>query len=423
MEKYVLDTNIIFDDPYYINKIQNAEIYIPSVVLEEVDKHKNDKDVSMSVRIFSRYIDKLHERNYITDGNSKVIFTYKSFSKEELKYLGAETNDNIIIHTANTLGAKLISNDILVRSKSRMIGLEVAGLTSESTDNNLDEFYKGYIEVFLEDDIIDTFYQKKFISLDNIREIKSYPHMFIIFRRITNHSRFLIGKVDKNCRTVELINIIEDVWGISPKNPEQLMALHLLLDKDIPLVSLIGAAGTGKTLLSMAVGLLLTQDTGDYNKLVATKPIIDMGKELGTLPGDKEEKLMPYVESYYDALEFIFDGDRDKMHNALNGMQNNFEIDALNYIRGRSLPGRFFIVDEAQNLSRHEIKTIITRMGEGSKIILLGDPEQIDNKFLDKYNNGLVYAMDKFKDQQFGGHITFKKGVRSGLASLAADIL
>lgn len=423
MDKIVFDTNIILHDPHYINKIANSEIIIPSVVFEEIDKYKNDRELGMAVRIFSRFIDKIHLNNYFNDSNSKIRFVNDVFSDAQLQYLGGVSNDNIIIQTAKWYNAKLLSNDTLVRIKARNIAnIEVAGLTSDESNSDLDEYYKGYLEHYLPDELVDTLYDLKFLSIKYLEEINIHPHMFIIIKRFSGKSGSLIAKVNNNCTCIEMVEKIDNVWGIKPENVQQLMGMHLLLDNEIPLVSFIGAAGTGKTLLSMACGLHLTQDYQAYEKLVCTKPIIDMGKELGTLPGDKEEKLGPYVDSYYDALEFLF-GDRTRMLDALNGMQDNFEIDALNYIRGRSLPGRYFIVDEAQNLSKHEIKTIITRMGKGSKIVLMGDPNQVDNKFLDSQNNGLIHVVEAFKEQGLGGHVTFEKGLRSDLASVAADIL
>lgn len=430
---YLLDTNIIFNEPYILNKFDNCNIYIPGVVLEELDKYKYDKELGMQVRIFNRILDKLHEDKYITSKNCHVMFTGETYQDSDLFYLGGRTNDNIIIHTAKQLNeiskVILLSNDMGVRIKARNLAqIEATGLTQELSNNISDDFYKGYIEYTLEEEIYNTFYNQKYLSLNYFNEIKSYPHMFIIVRTFSNPSKFLLGKVDNRNLCVELLNELDNIYGISPKNVQQLMAFHLLLDPDIPLVSLSGKAGSGKTLITLASALAMVHEMKDdkdssfYKRITCATPTVDMGRGLGFLPGSKEEKLAPYVQSFFDALEYIY-GDSLKMKDALAGFQDEFQVDALNYIRGRSLPGQFFILDEAQNLTKHEIKTTITRMGEGSKIIIMGDPAQIDVPYLDKFNNGLTYTIEKFKDKGLAGHIELVKGVRSPLADMAADIL
>lgn len=430
---YLLDTNIIFNEPYILNKFENCNIYIPAVVLEELDKYKYDKELGMQVRIFNRILDKLHDDNYMTDKNCNVLFTSEPYQDNDLNYLGGRSNDNIIIHTAKKLNENskvvLLSNDMLVRIKSRKLAhIEATGLTQELNENISEDFYKGYIELSVEDELVDTLFNEKFLSLNHFNYIKSYPHMFLVLRPYSNNSRYLIGKVDKRNLCIELIHEINNVYGIDPKNIQQLMAFHLLLDPEIPLVSLSGKAGSGKTLITLAAALALVHDIRDdkgapiYKRITCTTPTVDMGRGLGFLPGDKQEKLAPYVQSFFDALEYIY-GDSLKMKDALEGLQDELQIDALNYIRGRSLPGQFFILDEAQNLTKHEIKTTITRMGEGSKIVVMGDPAQIDVPYLDKFNNGLTYVIEKFKDKSLGAHLELVKGVRSPLADMAADIL
>src|SRR5690606_19221122 len=217
--------------------------------------------------------------------------------------------------------------------------------------------------------------------------------------------------------------VTDQVWGIKPRNVQQKMALELLLRKDIPLITLIGKAGTGKTLLSLAAGLLQTEDLRIYNKLLVARPVIPVGKDIGFLPGEKEEKLKPWMQPIYDNLEYLFNAKKPgELDRILAGM-GSIQVEALTYIRGRSIPDQFIIIDEAQNLTRHEIKTILTRVGEGSKIVLMGDPEQIDHPYLDEYNNGLIYILESFKEEPAAGHIKFVKGERSGLAQLAADLL
>ncbi|MDF2815504.1 MAG: hypothetical protein K0Q81_1704, partial [Paenibacillus sp.] len=215
----------------------------------------------------------------------------------------------------------------------------------------------------------------------------------------------------------------EPIWGIGARNVQQRMALELLLNDDIPLVTLTGKAGTGKTLLTLAAGLMKIEDEHKYKKLLIARPVVPMGKDIGYLPGEKDEKLRPWMQPIYDNLEFLFDtkkpGDIEKI---LAGM-GSIQVEALTYIRGRSIPGQFIIIDEAQNLSKHEVKTIVSRVGEGSKIVLVGDPEQIDHPYLDSSSNGLTYVVERFKNQGLSGHINLERGERSHLAQLAADLL
>jgi PhoH-like ATPase len=233
-----------------------------------------------------------------------------------------------------------------------------------------------------------------------------------------------VGIADKTGKVLKrLVFDDEHVWGIRPRNVQQTMALELLLREDIPLVTLIGKAGTGKTLLALAAGLLQTEDLGIYKKLVVARPIVPVGKDIGYLPGEKEEKLKPWMQPIFDNLEFLFNAKKPGELEAILAGIGSIQVEALTYIRGRSIPDQFIIIDEAQNLTRHEVKTLLTRVGEGSKIVLMGDPEQIDHPYLDSLNNGLAYVVERFKGQPISGSVKLLKGERSGLAQLAADLL
>ena len=213
------------------------------------------------------------------------------------------------------------------------------------------------------------------------------------------------------------------MWGIRPRNVQQIMGLELLLREDIPLVTLTGKAGTGKTLLALASGLMQTEDLGLYKKLLVARPIVPVGKDIGYLPGEKEEKLRPWMQPIFDNLEYLFNTKKPGELDAILAGMGSIEVEALTYIRGRSIPDQFIIIDEAQNLTKHEVKTILTRVGEKSKIVLMGDPQQIHYPYLDEYNNGLTYVVEKFKEQRISGHVKFVKGERSNLAQLAAELL
>lgn len=425
---FVLDTNIILKEPNILNLLPDSRVIIPSVVLQELDSKKTaDGELGRNARVFVRMLDKLYQDNYyIESTNTQVEVTLPSkFDKTIMDFLGGEyTNDDKIVYTAYEFNkiyqTSLISDDGLVRLKARSIGLDAMSFTSKEENKNIDESYKGYYEHYLPDALIDTLYNNKFLDLRYIKEIMIYPHMFFILKG-DHPNKSALAKVDKDCKFLSLVERPENVWGITPKNSQQIMLMNLLLDDEISLVTISGKAGTGKTLLTMAAGLVLAEEEDFYDKIICTKPTVDMGKGIGFLPGDKDEKLGPYMQSYMDNLEVLFGGEKGAQ-NALNGMQK-FEIDALNYIRGRSIPRQFMIVDEAQNLSKHEIKTIVTRMGEGSKIIIMGDPNQIDHPFLDSINNGLTHVVEAFKDQKIGAHITLEKSERSELAEIASEIL
>jgi PhoH-like ATPase len=273
--------------------------------------------------------------------------------------------------------------------------------------------------------IIDEFYSYRYLSVSSLQlSYKLHPHEFVILKDELGTSKSALLKVNADGKRLEPLFLSnEPIWGIGARNVQQRMALELLLNDEIPLVTLTGKAGTGKTLLALAAGLMKIEDEHKYKKMLIARPVVPMGKDIGYLPGEKNEKLRPWMQPIFDNLEFLFDtkktGDIEKI---LAGM-GSIEVEALTYIRGRSIPGQFIIIDEAQNLSRHEVKTIVSRVGEGSKIILVGDPDQIDHPYLDASSNGLTYVVERFKNEAISGHITLERGERSNLAQLAADLL
>lgn len=439
---YVLDTNVLLQDPHAIFSFQDNEIVIPAVVLEEVDSKKRYMDeIGRNARYISRLLDqyrlkgKLHIGVELENGGTlRVELNHKSFFKMKDTFM-EKTNDNRIIAVALNIkeGEKekevprrvtLVSKDALVRVKSEALELHAEDFLSDQVVQ-YSESYKGCVELKIDKKIINQFYAQNKLLLKEVLLKNSFnPHEFIILKDELGSSASAIGKVSLDRKQLRPLMFDDDhIWGVKARNVQQKMAFELLLNDDIPLVTLTGKAGTGKTLLSLAAGLLKIEDENKYQKLLVARPVVPMGKDIGFLPGEKEEKLRPWMQPIYDNLEYLFHtkkpGDLDRILQGLGSIQ----VEALTYIRGRSIPEQFIIIDEAQNLTKHEVKTIITRVGEGSKIILMGDPEQIDHPYLDESNNGLTYVVEKFKDQEISGHIRLEKGERSPLAQLAAQIL
>lgn len=437
----MLDTNVLLQDPNSIFSFEENEVVIPAVVLEEVDSKKRYMDeIGRNARQVSRLIDslrvtgKLHEKIPLENGGSmRIELNHRSF--QQLQDIFVEkTNDNRILAVAKNLsleeGAKkngrtviLVSKDALVRVKADAIGLLCEDFLSDRVVEN-DHLYTGFLEIFIDIDKLNRFYEKGELPLTELTLSTVYPNQFLVMKDALGSSASAIGVVDKTRTKVKkLIFDHEHIWGIRPRNVQQTIAMDLLLRKDLPLVTLTGKAGTGKTLIALAAGLMQTEDFGEYKKLLVARPIVPVGKDIGFLPGEKEEKLRPWMQPIFDNLEYLFNVKKPGELDAILAGMGSIEVEALTYIRGRSIPDQYIIIDEAQNLTKHEVKTILTRVGEGSKIVLMGDPEQIDHPYLDAYNNGLTYVVERFKDQTISGHVKFVKGERSGLAQLAADLL
>jgi PhoH-like ATPase len=438
---YVLDTNVLLQDPRAIYSFQDNEVVIPAVVLEEVDSKKRYMDeIGRNARQVSKLIDnlrktgKLHEKIQLeTGGSLRIELNHRSF--HELQDIFVEkTNDNRILAVAKNLSLEeqekengkqviLVSKDALVRVKADALGLQSEDFLNDRVVE-VDHIYSGFLEIYINRNLLDLFYEKGELHVTELVNHPFYPNQFILLKDALGGSSSAIGIVDKTGKVVRKLNFKQDhIWGIKPRNVQQTMAFELLLRDDIPLVTLIGKAGTGKTLLALAAGLMQTEDMGKYKKLLVARPIVPVGKDIGFLPGEKQEKLRPWMQPIYDNLEYLFNTKKPGELDAILAGMGSIEVEALTYIRGRSIPEQFIIIDEAQNLTKHEVKTILTRVGEKSKIVFMGDTEQIDHPYLDEYNNGLTYVVEKFKDQKIGGHIRLVKGERSGLAQLAADIL
>lgn len=438
---YVLDTNVLLQDPLAIFSFEDNDVVVPAVVLEEVDSKKRYMDeVGRNARYVSKLIDsfrelgKLHESIPLENGGTfRIELNHRSF--QQLHEIFVEkTNDNRILAVAKNLSLEeeakvdgktviLVSKDTLVRVKADALNLLAEDYLSDRVVE-VDHIYTGYLEYYINTELLNKFYEKTELPVSDVANHPFYPNQFIVLKDALGGSSSALGIVDQSGTKIKKFVFSNDhIWGIRPRNAQQSMALELLLRDDIPLVTLIGKAGTGKTLLALAAGLMQTEDLQNYKKLLVARPIVPVGKDLGYLPGEKDEKLRPWMQPIYDNLEYLFNTKKPGELDAILAGMGSIEVEALTYIRGRSIPEQFIIIDEAQNLTRHEVKTILTRVGDKSKIVLMGDPEQIDHPYLDEYNNGLTYVVEKFKDQKISGHVKLVKGERSSIAQLAADLL
>lgn len=415
---------------------------IPAVVIEEIDGKKHNQDeVGRNARTVARILDSFRQNGRLHDG---IILPNGGMLRVELnnksleclsQYFPEVTSDNRILAVAlNTHRLQggcdspkpviLVSKDVIMRVKADSLKLLAQDYLTDKLVQE-DNLYSGYNEVYLHPFLIDRFYLERKISLADIPvPLELCPNEFVIIKDELASGKSAITRYNSDEQSlIHLHTAGDSVWGIHPRNVQQKMALDLLLDPAISLVTLTGKAGTGKTLLALAAGLFQTEELNQYQKLLIARPVIPMGKDIGFLPGDKEEKLRPWIQPIYDNLEYLFSNrKKGDIEDIIAGLKK-IQVEILTYIRGRSIPQQLIIIDEAQNLTKHEVKTIISRAGEGSKIILLGDPEQIDHPYLDYSNNGLTYVVEKFKGQNIAGHVSLTKGERSLLAQLAADLL
>jgi len=393
---FVLDTNVLLHDSQSIFQFKDNLVIIPMVVIEELDNFKKNMDeTGRNSRQFSRNMDDLRMEGDISkgiklkNGGYLKVDTRTTIEKTHLK---SDKPDNLILEIAfqekeNNPEKKiiLISKDINLRIKASILKLNAEDYRGDNV--KFEELYSGVKTIEVSGDLINSFYSNKQISIENISELMGlFPNQYVVLK---NMSQSAVGRFDFNKKSiVPLLSLDKKgIWGIFPKNLEQKIAVDLLLNDNIKLVSLVGKAGTGKTLLSVAAGLYKSLDSQAYKKLVVTRPIIPMGKDLGYLPGDIQEKMNPWIKPIMDNIDFLISGGNKNKETLTRGQelidQGMLEIEPLTYIRGRSMPGLFIILDESQNISPHEAKTIITRAGEGTKIVLTGDCYQIDNPYID----------------------------------------
>jgi len=432
---YVLDTNVFLTNAKSIFSFNNNDIIIPLKVLEEIDKHKKRQDgVGLNARATIRILDRLRERGNLHKGvrlgKGKGILSVKMYNPALMPIGLDETNaDNQIVTTALTekqdnpkRKVVVISRDINMRIKCDALNILTQDYIEDQIVSDVQDLYEGFKSHLVDDQIIDRFYAGEDIIAADI-DGKFKPNQYVMLLSSSNPKHTALVKFVNNNIPLKKINEYKNkgIWSLRARNKEQAFALDMLMNENIPIISMIGAAGCGKTLLALATGLDQVLEQNIYKKLVVSRPVQPIGRDIGFLPGTLEEKMRPWIMPIQDNLEFLMGDSKDTM--ALLMEQGTIEIEALTYIRGRSISNAFVIIDEAQNLTVHELKTIVTRIGENSKIVLTGDIEQIDNTYLDATSNGLSYAIEKFKDHEIAAHITLKKGERSKVATLASKIL
>ena len=439
---FILDTNILLNNPLSIYQFDDNDVVIPISVIEEIDNFKKDmSDIGRNAREVSRMMDKMRNHGNLSSGipifedrkDSGMLFVYLGQNMDILPELLASNTDNHILAIGLTLqnqfGDKrkvsIITKDTNLRIKADAFGLAAEDFEADKVD--ISDFYTGHRKITAATSEINTLYAERELKLEG-EDLKA--NEFVILEENGNSEQYVYGMYDKEADLIKLTeNRVEGVWGIHSRNVEQAMALDALLDDSVRLVTISGQAGTGKTLMAIAAGLQKTTDEDIYQKLLVSRPVFPLGRDIGYLPGDLDEKLNPWMQPIFDNIELLLGGGVGGRQKRLSKSyqelinQGILAVEPLTYIRGRSIPNQFFIVDEAQNLTAHEVKTILTRAGEGTKIILTGDPYQIDNPYIDSQNNGLTYVIERFKDQPIAAHVTLSKGERSDLASIAADLL
>lgn len=428
---YILDTNVLLHDPRSLFAFKDNEVIIPLVVLDELDKKKvgGHDETARHARMVIRSLDKMRLQGSIHKGvptpAGGIVRVELNHRERNVPDLDPKRVDNRLIGVA--LGLKkeqpkrkvtLITKDINLRVKCDALGVVTEDYNADSVAPNASLIYEGAIEVSASSEAIDKLYKDGFLHSEEYGKFNENQYVFLNSNTRDNHTSLA------RCSGSTFVNtyVPNDVWGISSRNKEQAYALDALFCPDIKLVTMIGKAGSGKTLMAVAAGISQVLDSHEYKKLIMTRPVQPMGRDIGFLPGDINDKMRPWMAPLQDNLDLLF-SEKGKGYLDMQREAGIIEVEALTYIRGRSIPRSFIIVDEAQNLTLHEIKTIITRIGEGSKIVLTGDILQIDNPFIDSVDNGLSCVVEKFKHHPVAAHITLQKGERSELATLAAEIL
>ncbi len=467
VKTFVLDTNVLIHNPKALFVFEDNNIVLPFTVLEELDHMKRgDDDIARNARQTIRYLDSLRRKGSLVQGVR--LGAGKGSLKEEITsgatgilridvqhherppVIAADKADNTIIAVAYALRQEgepvvFVSKDFNARLKSDVLGIRTEDFENQKV--NVDRLYNGYLTLTVNDELIDELYRERMLPVSQLDPHLAYtaedgttydqellPNQFVLL--ISNTDEGHTGLARRLADTDHVIPISgprKPVFGIIARNVQQTMALDLLLDDEIKLVTLLGSAGTGKTLLAVAAGMTKVFNDDRFEKLLVARPIMPMGRDIGYLPGDKDEKLTAWMQPIFDNLAYLMSTRGSPLQSAeshspeqrINRLMadGRLVLEPLTYIRGRSIPHQFMIVDEAQNLTPHEVKTIISRVGEGTKIIFTGDIGQIDNPYLDSSSNGLSYSIERMKGLGAVGHVTLAKSERSELASLAIERL
>jgi len=434
---YVLDTSVCLTSANSLYSFKNNDIVIPIKVLEEIDGHKKRQDVvGSNARQTIRILDALRQKGSLNEGvrlgkGKGIVKVINSVCSELLPpELDKNVADNKIISCAlkltqlePTRKVILVSRDINMRVIANSLNIIAEDYECEHVLEDSSKLFTGSKDILIDDEIIDRFYNGEEIYLDKQVEKGLYPNQFVKLISNSNEKKTALSRFSHEQEPLAQVRQSKQaMWGVTPRNTEQRYALDLLLDPSVPIVSLVGRAGSGKSLLALCGGLeqVVGRDKR-YTRLIVSKPIQPVGKEIGFLPGSLEEKMLPWLKPIQDNLQFLMGNDKGMMEDYMN--RGIIEIEAISYIRGRSIANAYMIIEECQNLTLHEIKTIITRVGENTKIVLTGDVEQIDNAYIDETSNGLSYAVEKFKPSVLAGHVLMQKGERSLVATLASEVL
>lgn len=455
---FVLDTNVLLHDPLALTRFQDNAVVVPIEVVEEIDRFKRDpSEKGRNARQVSRLLDQLREKGNLADGVSidaesggtlKVVFCRRETLEQLPPELKGGNGDNNILAVAleqrfqevmgSHLPVVLVTKDTNLRIKADAVGLIAQDYTTDKVD--IADLYPGFCEVWASADQMDRVKSEGGLPEADLPgghpALVANEGVTLVDQAQPNHT--LLARFHGESGALQPLQRVPKVRlgaAVQPRNREQTFALDLLLDPEIQLVTLIGKAGTGKTLLALAAGLHMVADERAYDRLLVTRPVIPLGKDIGFLPGDIEEKMGPWMQPIIDNLDFLLgahEGHGGSSRGSQRAPRNSWtdlkgmgllEVEAISYIRGRSIPRQYMVVDEAQNLTPHEVKTIVTRVGEGTKIVLTGDPYQIDNPYVDAESNGLTWLVERFKGQRLAGHVTLLRGERSALAELAANLL
>ncbi len=454
-KSYVLDTNVLLHDPNALLRFEDNDVVLPITVIEELDRFKKrPEETGRNARQTSRMLDKLRQQGSLIEGIQLNNANGHKHSKggrvrvalcrrETLDNLPAELysggggdgGDNAILAVALEVKQQcdhpvvMVSKDTNMRIKADTLGLTAEDYETDKID--VDDLYTGIGEMLVTPEQMAALFQPKAtVDLPQLSE-KFSPNQALTLVDVNNPNHTALATLRADSQLIPLPKIpYNGVSRIHARNREQRFALALLLNDAVPLVTLVGKAGTGKTLLAIAVGLQKVTEEKRYTRLLISRPVVPMGKDIGYLPGDMTEKLTPWMQPLYDNFDLIFNTQDStgkpehwrRGHEELMDL-GLLQIEALTYIRGRTIPKQFFVIDEAQNLTPHEVKTILTRAGEGTKIVLTGDTAQIDNPYVDAASNGLTYVIERFRNEPLAGHVTLYQGERSDLAARAATLL